>query len=107
MEWGKLERRIEKNLKDILAQVEDSDKNKSWYSVLDKMYDTYTQKYCTGEDWHYWRKGDYLPKSRSYLPCIVCHQKPNCLEIPEPILVTFSWTGENQEKKKKQKKKSL
>ena len=82
------------------------DKSTSWYSVLDKIYDTYTQKF-TGEHWYYWREGDYLPKSRDYLPCIICNQEPNCIEKPEPILSTFTWTGQKEKKKKKQKNKDI
>ena len=106
MEWQKLEGRIEKKLKNILAQIEDSDKTESWYGVLDKIYDTYTQKF-TEEWWFYWKKGDYLPKSRNYLPCVICNQRPNCLEMSEDILTTFTWTGDDQKKVKKHKKKAV
>merc|ERR1712080_432268 len=44
LEWEKLERIIEKKLKYILAQNEDLDRNRKWYSVLDKIHDTYKQK---------------------------------------------------------------
>ena len=107
MEWRKLDNIIEEKLKDVLAKIEESDKNSSWYSVLNKIYDTYTFKF-TGEDWwHYWRKGDYLPKQLKYLPCIICNQKENCLEQSEPIITTFTLAGEEQKKQKKKRKKNI
>ena len=101
-----MEGRIETGLKKVFTQIEELDKSTSWYSVLDKIYDTYTQKF-TGEHWYYWKKGDYLPKSCDYLPCIICNQEPNCIEKPEPILSTFTWTGQKEKKKKKQKNKDI
>ena len=49
LEWRKLDNIIEEKLKNVLAKIEESDKNSSWYSVLNKIYDTYTFKF-TGED---------------------------------------------------------
>ena len=40
LEWRKLDNIIEEKLKNVLAKIEESDKNSSWYSVLNKIYDT-------------------------------------------------------------------
>ena len=104
-EWRKLEGKIDKRLRNILSQTKDMEENKKWYIVLDKVHETYIQKY-TGENWFYWKKGDYLPKKFPYLPCIICNQESNCLEQPEEVLCTFTWTVEKERKfKKKQREK--
>ena len=90
-QWLKLEGAIDKKLKNLLAKIGDLEKTTEWYKILKKMYESYQQKF-TEEWWLYWKKGDYLPKSFFYLPCIICNKEPNCLEKPkssESILCTI------------------
>ena len=82
--WQNLERSIGGNLEQILAGIENAEKTTDWHSVFEKIYDTYTQNY-TGCWWHHWKKGDYLPTPFDYLPCIICKNKPNCLEKPKKL----------------------
>ena len=75
-QWEELERKIAKDLKNILNEVEDADKNTDWYFVLEKICETFQLKY----------KGWWIPSSGLYEeqileePCIICNHEPNCLE---------------------------
>ena len=105
--WRKLEFVINNKLKKLLAESEDLEKSKNWFKILEKIYDFYQQKY-TGEWWYFWKKGDYLPKSFFYLPCIICDKEPNCLDKSkrsESILCTIQSSGKKKSRKSSSKNK--
>ena len=100
--WQRFEPLIGSNLEKILTDIESSDKSTNWFSVLNRILDSYKQKY-TGRRWLYWIKGDYISKPITYLPCIICNKNPNCIEKPkkmQSIICSTDWTAQEQCSKK-------
>ena len=73
--WEELERKMAKDLKKILNEVEDADENTDWYFVLEKICETFQLKF---KGW--WNTYGIYKEQILEEPCIICNHEPNCLE---------------------------
>ena len=76
--WKKFEGfSLGKKKEKLLIDLQDNNKNKDWYLTAEKIQERFKDRFKGSRDPGY-------PKYTKIDTCIICHKKPNCLNIHNP-----------------------